>query len=98
GQTTLTPSGTNDITLTTDADSFLNISGLTTATGSVVCIDGSNNVVRCDSGSLSLQAAYDAGNTITTTNNRDIAFTLANTATDANFTVQTADDATGGVV
>ena len=37
--------------------------------------------------SSSLQAAYDAGNTITTTDNRNILFTLADTATDSSFIV-----------
>jgi hypothetical protein len=96
GQSTFTPSGTNDINLTTDADSFLNIAGLTTASGSVICVDGSNNVVKCASASLSLQAAYNSGNTITTTNNRDLSFTLADTATDANFSITTATGSTGG--
>jgi|GEM_PF-1313297 len=39
-----------------------------------------------------LQGAYNSGNTISATDNRDIAFTLANTATDPNFIVNLAGD------
>src|SRR6185437_14349757 len=59
------------------------------------CLDGSNHVINCPIGANSLQAAYVGGNTITTTDARDIAFTLADTTTDADFTVQTAAGATG---
>jgi hypothetical protein len=37
--------------------------------------------------SNTLQAAYNAGNTITSTDNRDLSFTLADTTTDSNFLV-----------
>ncbi|HSI20929.1 MAG TPA: hypothetical protein VLA04_04520, partial [Verrucomicrobiae bacterium] len=43
----------------------------------------------------SLQQAYDAGNTITTTDGNDLAVTLANTATDANFRINIATSSTG---
>src|SRR5581483_3677619 len=48
---------------------------------------------------VTLQNSYDAtsGNTILTTDARDIAFTLADTTTDSNFTVTTATGSTGGV-
>ena len=46
-------------------------------------------------GSESLQDVYDNGNTVTTTNGRDLDFTLADTATDANFTVDIATGSTG---
>jgi hypothetical protein len=42
-----------------------------------------------------LQAAYDAGNTIATTSARDVAITLADSVTDGNFTITTATNATG---
>lgn len=42
-----------------------------------------------------LQAAYDAGSTIATSNARDIAVTLQDTATDSNFTITTATNSTG---
>ncbi|HEY5667537.1 MAG TPA: hypothetical protein VIR03_00060 [Candidatus Saccharimonadales bacterium] len=45
--------------------------------------------------SNTLQAAYDAGNTIATSSGRDIAFTLAHTTVDANFTVTIATGSTG---
>lgn len=48
--------------------------------------------------SNTLQAAYDAGNTLLTTNARDVAFTLADTATDASFTIDIASGSTGSVV
>lgn len=44
-------------------------------------------------GTATLQTAYDAGNSIAATDARDIAITLANTATDPNVTISTA---TGG--
>jgi hypothetical protein len=57
-----------------------------------VCLT-SGNCTGSGSGST-LQAAYDAGSTITTTNARDIAITLANTAVDSNLTVTTAAGST----
>ncbi len=47
-------------------------------------------------GSSTLQSAYDAtsGNTITTTNARDISITLADTATDSNFLINIATSST----
>ena len=48
----------------------------------------------CSAGTSTLQAAYNGGNTIATTDNRDIAFTLANTTTDSNFTIAVADGST----
>ncbi|MGH9857854.1 MAG: beta strand repeat-containing protein, partial [Acidobacteriota bacterium] len=98
GATYLTPSGSADVTIATDSDSTLEITGLQQASGSLLCLDGSNTVVTCDASSQSLQTSYDNGNTIDTSNNRDIAFTLSNTATDANFTVTTSSDSTGQTV
>ena len=95
GISTFSPDSTNDVTINTDADSFLSITGLTTVNGSTLCLDASNNVVLCSADSITLQSAYNGGNTITTTNARDIAFTLADTATDSNFTVTSADGSTG---
>lgn len=46
-------------------------------------------------GALSLQGVYDGGNTITTTNARDLSITLANTATDPNMLVNIASGSTG---
>lgn len=57
---------------------------LPNATGTV-CLDSGN----CSGGGSTntLQAAYDAGNTILSSNSRDIQFQLADTATDGNFTI-----------
>ncbi len=42
-----------------------------------------------------LQNAYDNGNTVTTTNARDVDFTLADTTVDANFVIDVAASSTG---
>lgn len=89
GPVSLNPDGANDIAIVTDysTGSYLNITGLDTQTGTQLCVDGSNNVVKCAAGSTTLQGAYNGGNTITTTDARNIAFTLADTTTDASFTL-----------
>ncbi len=48
-------------------------------------------------GAVTLQVAYDQGNTITTTNARNIAYTLANTATDSDFVVNIASGSSSEV-
>jgi hypothetical protein len=48
-------------------------------------------------GTVTLQEAYNNGATIVTTNNRDIAFTLADTTVDSLFTVTVATNSTGYV-
>jgi hypothetical protein len=75
----ITAGGTGDIVVTTDADTTLQIAGLSGAAGTSLCIDGTNNVVTCSTGSsaATLQSAYDNGNTITTTSARNIALTFA---------------------
>ena len=95
GPVVIDPDSTNDVTFTTDANSTVVFNGLQTTTGSVLCRDSSNNLVVCSSSSISLQAAYNAGNTITTTDARNIGFTLADTATDSLFTVTTAAGGAG---
>ena len=96
GPSVFDPDSTNDVTFTTDATSTVIFNGLQTTSGSILCVDSSNNLVICDtSTSLSLQAAYNNGNTITTTSNRNIDFTLANSASDSLFSVTTATDSTG---
>lgn len=97
GQSTFTPGVGEDVVITTDYTNgtYLNVTGLPTASGDILCLDGSSNVSICNDASISLQAAYVAGNTITTTSARDIAFTLSTAGTDANFTITTADDAIG---
>ena len=51
GAIAFSPASTSDITFTTDSDSTFVVSGLSTATGSGLCLDGSNNVIICSSGS-----------------------------------------------
>ncbi|MDO8335636.1 MAG: tail fiber domain-containing protein, partial [Candidatus Saccharibacteria bacterium] len=49
------------------------------------------SMTKIDGGvSSTLQAAYDSGNTITSTDARDILFTLADTTTDSNYTINLA--------
>lgn len=94
GSATFAPNGANDVTFLTDADSSVQFVGLQTATGSKVCVDGSNNLVFCASQGGTLQQAYDDGNVITTTNARDIEFNLDDTATDSNFDIDIVADNT----
>ncbi|MGH9857817.1 MAG: beta strand repeat-containing protein, partial [Acidobacteriota bacterium] len=91
---TFSPASTAAVIFNTDADSTVIFSGLQTTTGSLLCIDGSDNLVQCAGDSISLQTAYDGGNSITTTDARDINFVLADTTTDANFAVNLAADNT----
>src|SRR4029077_13400353 len=76
----------------------LKVTGLQDSTGTTLCVDGSNNVIKCSGQTLNLQNAYNGGNTITTTDNRDIAFTLADTTTDSNFSITTANGSTGSTI
>ncbi|KKU57293.1 MAG: hypothetical protein UX79_C0015G0001, partial [candidate division WWE3 bacterium GW2011_GWB1_47_11] len=94
-----TPTSTNDVTITTDTDSTLIISGLSAAAGTALCIDGTNNVKTCDTGSSSatLQSAYNAGGSITVTDARDIDIVLADTTTDSNFDLDIATGSTSTV-
>ena len=95
GSATFAPSGTNGVTINTDADSFLTLTGLSSSTGTPICLDGSNHVIACANATLSLQNAYNGGNTIDTSDNRDIAFNLSDTTTDSNFAVTTTTGSTG---
>ncbi|MEX2210106.1 MAG: hypothetical protein WD846_04465, partial [Patescibacteria group bacterium] len=70
----------------------LNVDTLTN-TVTVANLTVTGTCTGCATGSL--QNAYDNGNTITTTDARDIDITLADTATDANFTVDIATGSTG---
>ncbi len=66
--------------------SFQNCVLSTSAAGVLTC---------ASSGSLiTLQSAYTGGNSITTTNARDLDFTLADTATDSNFDIVVASGST----
>ncbi|MBI2008706.1 MerR family DNA-binding transcriptional regulator, partial [Candidatus Amesbacteria bacterium] len=51
GAIAFSPASTSDITFTTDADSTFVVSGLSTSTGNGLCLDGSNNVIICSTGS-----------------------------------------------
>ena len=95
GSATFSPNDSNDITFNTDANSTVVFNGLQTVNGNSLCLDGSNNLVICNGAPFGLQAAYNTGNTITTTDARDIAFTLSDTTTDSNFTITTAAGSTG---
>jgi hypothetical protein len=53
------------------------------------------SLLSSSGGGGTLQSDYDAGNTIATTNARDISFTLADTATDANLVVNIAGSSSG---
>ena len=96
GNDTFTPSGSDAITFNTGTSNPLYVTGLPTVTGNLVCVNTSTGqITECASNAISLQSAYNGGNTITTSNNDNIAFTLANTATASNFTVTTANGSTG---
>ncbi len=98
-------SQTGTINFAHSASSFLGsiLQGALTADRTYTLPDASGTIClssgNCSgSGSSNtLQASYDAGNTIATTDARDVAFTLANTTTDANFTVDVATGGTGYV-
>ena len=47
------------------------------------CLDGSDNVVKCNGAPFGLQAAYNTGNTITTTTGRNIDFTFYDESSDS---------------
>ncbi len=71
-----------------NADSTVTLTGIGSGTGTALCRDGSNNVVTCTGGGgITLQNAYDNGNTITTTTGRNISITLADVATDTTFNI-----------
>ena len=104
GGVLFTPSSTDDVTFTTDSDSTIVVTGLSSASGTALCLDGSNNVVTCSagSGSSTLQSAYDAD-----TNGSDTLITLsanddsilfrnpASSGTDSAFTFEVENLATG---
>ena len=91
GNSVFTPTASNNVTVNTSTSNFLVLNGLQNSTGTTLCLNGSNELITCTGQTLSLQNAYNGGNTITTGNNDNIAFTLANTSTASNFTVNTAN-------
>ena len=76
-------------TTTLSTTGTVNIANLSSTAGSSICVDASDNLIKCGagSGSSTLQSAYDLGNTITTSDNRDISFILADTTTDSKFLI-----------
>ncbi len=85
----------------TNSNTITLVSGAAT-TGRTVTLPDADGTICLTSGNCSgagspntLQAAYDAGNTITSTSARDLSFTLADSATDANFTIDIASGSTG---
>jgi hypothetical protein len=65
--------------------------------GQIYIWNGSSWILGASGGgsAITLQAAYDGGNTLSTSDARDIDITLANTTTDANFTIDIATGSTG---
>src|SRR5205814_2116234 len=70
--------------------------------GQALCLDAFNNVVYCTGAPFGLQAAYNTGNTITTTTGRDIGFTLYNELSDSglatSFTLTNAGGANAFII
>ncbi|MEX1997649.1 MAG: MerR family DNA-binding transcriptional regulator, partial [Candidatus Andersenbacteria bacterium] len=73
--------------------SFATCTALETVSGVLTC--GSDDTSAGGSGTL--QEAYDAGGIITTSDNKDIDFVLANTTTDSNLDIVVATDSTSTV-
>lgn len=97
GGLAITPSSTDDVTITTDSDSTIVITGLASGSGTALCIDGTNNMVTCSTGSSSatLQSSYDAdtngSNTIIALTSSDDSIVINNPAssgTDSAFSFQ----------
>jgi hypothetical protein len=66
GASNFNPASTNSVTINTDSDSFLVLNGLQTNTGDALCIDASNNVVKCSAG-LQAQAKSTSNDQSTAT-------------------------------
>lgn len=96
------PTATDALSSTVSSGSGLEVlsAGLTLLQG---CADGqilkwneTTDVWACaadTTGSSTLQTAYDAGNTLTTTTGRNIAFTLGEVVTPTSFTIENQDTA-----
>lgn len=57
GSVTFTPSASNDITVNTDSDSHVIVTGLATSMGTPLCLDASDVLVRCTESGASMSAA-----------------------------------------
>jgi len=76
------------------SNSSLTLNGVQTVNGNAICLDGDNHVVRCNGAPFGLQAAYNTGNSITTTEGRNIDFTLEGGLTDqTSFNLTNAEQA-----
>lgn len=53
---TFSPSSTSDVTFNLDSDSVFVLNGLSTETGSTLCLNASNQVVLCDAGAAFMSA------------------------------------------
>jgi hypothetical protein len=97
GGTTFSPDATNDIIFDTNTNSTIVVNGLQTTNGSALCLDSSNNLAYCTGAPFGLQAAYNTGNTIITTEGRDIDFTLGSGLT-AQTSLQLTNAGTGNAL
>ena len=101
GQSTFSPNGSTGVTINTTGSNFLSLTGLTTpgSAGTPLCLNGSSEVTQCSANSITLQSAYNGGNTITTNSGSNIAFTLASgLATPTSFTLTNAGTAPAFVI
>ncbi len=85
--------------LTTSSTVTFNSVAAGSSSDSSLCINGSNQVVKCATGSTTatLQSAYDNGNTIATTTGKNIAFTLSS-GTSTSFALTNAGAATSFII
>ncbi|MET1033475.1 MAG: hypothetical protein ABWX94_03170, partial [Candidatus Saccharimonadales bacterium] len=86
-------SNANVITLTTSTPTADRTINLPDSSGTI-CLTSGN--CSGSGSSNTLQAAYDAGNTVTTTTARNVLFTMADNTTDANFLVDLQCDTSCG--
>jgi hypothetical protein len=101
---TITPNGIGEVIL----GKTTQLSSLPAPTGNAVktlCRDDvTNEITQCsaNAANISLQLAYDSGNTITTTDGRDIAFTLYDESSDSgtatSFTLENAGTASAFII
>ena len=95
---TLVASGSGIIKLN-DTVFIADPSALTEGTDAL-CRNANGEIAPCQANAsgVTLQQAYESGNTITTQDDRDIAFTLSDTATDSKFTLTNAGTATAFII
>ena len=101
GESTFSPNGSNGVVINTSGSNFLTLNGLTTpgTAGTPLCVDASNNVTECSGNTVTLQSAYNGGNSITTTTGSNIAFNLASgLATSTSFALTNAGTAPAFII